>query len=101
MGLGLMKIKLLTHYRLKTEEIFLLLENPPQAFDVSGVSEYTVGSIMVRNRIFYISLNIFIVEKAHYSQTIQLHKVIGLERKLVAYIVLLLIMNKLCTIRQK
>ena len=56
MGLGLMKIKLLTHYRLKTEEIFLLLENPPQAFDVSGVSEYTVGSIMVRNRIFYIEI---------------------------------------------
>ena len=35
---------------------------------------------------------IFIVEKAHYSQTIQLHKVIGLERKLVAYIVLLLVL---------
>ena len=48
-----------------------------------------------------IKLYIFIVEKSHYSQTIHLHKVIGLERKLVAYIVLLLIMNKLCTIRQK
>ena len=42
--------------------------------------------------VYGFSLNIFIVEKALYSQTIQLHKVIGLERKLVAYIVLLLVL---------
>ena len=28
----------------------------PQAFDVSGVSEYTVAYNMVRNRIFYIEI---------------------------------------------
>ena len=28
----------------------------PQTFDVSGVSEYTVASNMVRNRIFYIEI---------------------------------------------
>ena len=28
----------------------------PQAFDVPGVSEYTVASNMVRNRIFYMEI---------------------------------------------
>ena len=30
----------------------------PQAFDVPGVSEYTVASNMARNRIFYIEIRI-------------------------------------------
>ena len=74
--------------KLKTSDLGLGFQHLP--WDLANVNAWKT----------MFSLNIFIVEKAHYSQTIQLHKVIGLERKLIAYIVLPLIMNKLCTIRQ-
>ena len=38
-----------------------------QAFDVSGVSEYTVASNMVRNRIFYIEIRSIVSHHRKYG----------------------------------
>ena len=67
------------------------------------ISKVTLFPFKFVTFIFKAIIKHILLSKMHItnSQTAQLHKVIGSEQKLVAYIVLLLIMKKLCLMRQK